>query len=309
MSDTESLVVCDLNNLTLRAHAGMAKAGLKTKGGVATGGLFGCIRIFNGYIQKLQPTHVACFWDFGKSSFRTAIQSDYKGDRPKSSYLEPGEVQNTFHLFEEYLNLIQVFHYKEQNVEADDLIANCVTDHQHELPITILSADHDLLQLVRVPSPFPVVVVKPSASSKSGELVHTYQSVVDKYKLPPERLAELWAIEGDSSDAVRGVPKYGPVRALKVLQEFGTLSNAVANHRGFAGYERLIHNNYRIIKLPSEVETVQHELEDYKFVNTCENEKLMSFFKRYELHSLVMKLDSGTLFRQSTGMRQGFGEV
>lgn len=200
-SSEELLMVFDLNNLVLRCQAGMSKAGLTNKEGIPTGGLFGSIRVFNGYIQKLQPTHVACFWDFGRSVFRTQIQADYKGDRPKSAYLEPGEVQLTFHLFEQYLDLIRVFHYKEEGIEADDLIADCVYQNRDSLPITILSADHDLRQLVRQPDPYPVTVIKPSMSStKTNESTYTYQSVIDEYKLPPHRLAELWSIEGDIGD-------------------------------------------------------------------------------------------------------------
>lgn len=315
MSEFESLAIFDLNNMVIRAHSGMMKSGLSTADGTQTGGLFGAIRVFNGYIQKLQPTHVACFWDYGRSTFRTAIAQDYKGDRPTSSYLEPGDVQNTFRLFEEYLDLIRVFHHKEAGIEADDLIADCVIQHQNDVPITILSADHDLRQLVRQPDPYPVTVIKPSMSStKPNEYTYTYQSVIDEYKLPPHRLAEIWAIEGDSGDNIFGVPKYGPVKSLKVLQEFGSLSNAIANHPGFAGYEQKIHQNYRMIKLPSEVvPSYRPRLTELLVLEQWEKrlDGLEAFFKKYEFQSLVLKLEAGTLFipEDKTTMRTGFGAL
>ena len=221
------LAIYDLNNIVIRAHAGMMKSGLSSSKGVPTGGIFGAIRTFNTYIQKLEASHVICFWDRGRSTFRTALREEYKGDRPKSAYLEPGELQLTFQLFEEYLNLLDVGSYSEFGVEADDLIAGCVWSLQDQTPISILSADHDLRQLVRQPDPYPVTVVKPSMSStKPNEQTYTYQTVIDEYKLPPHRLAEIWAVEGDQSDNIKGLRGYGPAKSRKLLEEFGTLDNA-----------------------------------------------------------------------------------
>lgn len=306
------LLIVDTNNVVVRAHAGMASAGLTASDGTPTGGIFGAIRTLNMYIQRLKPTHIVCFWDFGRSTFRTQIRADYKGDRPKPNYLEPGELQKTFQLFEEYLRLANIQQYKEENVEADDLIASCVTDLRDQTPITILSADHDLRQLVRQPDPYPVTVIKPSMSStKPKESTYTYDSVVEEYKLPPHRLAELWAIEGDIGDNVRGVPGYGPVKALKALQAWGHLSNAIANEAKFAGFERQIEENYRLIRLPSEViPQKSHSLRSLKFTDVYSySPELRVFFERLELQTMLMKFDAGTLFTQEEGLRTGFSNL
>jgi len=143
-------------------------------------------------------------------------------------------------------------------------------------------------------------------SKKQSEKTWTYQSVIDEYKLPPHRLAEVWAVEGDIGDNIRGVDKYGPIKTLKVLQEYGSLNNAVANHPGFAGHEQKIHQNYRMIKLPSEVVPEnRQELHEYLFPKTSINKDLSDFFKRYEFHSLLLKLEFGTLFDSEEGMKVG----
>jgi len=308
VSDSDLLLVFDCNNVVIRAHAGMMKSGLSSSKGVPTGGIFGAIRTFNTYIQKLKPTHVLCFWDYGRSTFRTALRSDYKGDRPKPAYLEPGELQLTFQLFEEYLYLSGVSSFKEQGIEADDLIAGCVFSLRDQTPISIITADHDLRQLVRQPDPYPVTVVKPSMSgTKPNEQTYTYQSVIDEYKLPPHRLAELWAIEGDQSDNLTGLKGYGPAKSRKLLEEFGTLDNVIANSPAMQGFERHIHENYRMIKLPGEATPERsYQLEDHEFqYNPVNVQLLIDFFEEYELNSFKKQLEEGTLFTPRADFRQG----
>lgn len=304
----ELLLLVDGNNVTIRAHSGMVKAGLTSSDGTLTGGLYGCIRTFNSYVQRLNPSHVIVFWDNGRSTFRKEIYADYKGDRPTRSEEESSELSATFRLFKEYLDIIGLSHMSCEGVEADDLIAKAVLDHQDQVPITILSADHDLRQLVRQPNPYPVTVMKPSMSKTAKEATYTYQSVIDEYKLPPHRLAELWAIEGDTSDNIKGVPGFGPVKALKALQEHGSLNDAVANHPKFAGHEKRIFDNFRMIKLPNEI-TANFNVPDLyssQFPPVyLDEDALRRFFTKYDLHSLTKKMEEGLLFKQEEGMKTG----
>ncbi len=307
-----SCLVVDLNNVVIRAYSGMMKADLRSSDGTPTGGLLSAIKTLNGYIQKLDSTHVSCFWDYGKSTYRTSIRPEYKGDRPKSTYLEPGEIQTTFQLFEEYLDLVGIFHYKEQGIEADDLIGHCVSTFKTELPITVLSADHDLRQLVSQSNPYPVTVVKPSmSSSKPNSSTYTYESVVEEYGLPPHRLAEIWAIQGDVGDNIIGVRGYGPAKSLKVIREYGDLWKAVSSHEKFWDLERTIFDNYKLIKLPSGIEpSVSPDLSQLRFdQQSIDRESLSKFFKTYELTSLDTRLQEDTLFDLPRTSRVGMGSI
>jgi len=55
------------------------------------------------------------------------------------------------------------------------------------------------------------------------------RDILGKYKLPPSRLKEVMALTGDKIDNIPGVPKVGEKTAIKLIQEFGSLDNLLAN--------------------------------------------------------------------------------
>lgn len=317
-------VVVDGNNILIRAHGGMSYSNLTTSDGTPSGGLYGTIRVFHMYLAKLKPTHVLWCWDQGGSSFRTAINGEYKGNRPKKTV--PGEDPSydelvaTFRNFQEYLGLLGVAQVRKHGVEADDWIAQFVVENSKEIPITILSADHDVRQLIRHPDGgYPVHVLKPSVSnSNSGrralkEKLYTYDSIIEEYKVPPHRLPELWAIQGDSTDNIRGVPGLGPVRSLAALKEFGDLNGVISHHPKLAGYEKAVHNNYRMIKLPhEEMEPLPFPLLHCRWDDKYfDPEALKAFFEKWEMASFLLKMTttSGLFGEESTAMKVGMGNI
>lgn len=317
----DTAVLFDGNNVLIRAHSGMSYSGLSTSEGVPSGGLYGVIRVLHMYIQKMNPTHIVWTWDGGKSDFRTALRSEYKGNRPKKT--EPGEDEkydslvSTFSAFGEYLSLLGVRQIRVKGTEADDLMAQFTKEHRDEIPITLVTADHDLRQLVRQPNPYPVMVLKPSMSSRGGhsvkEVYYTYDKVIEEYKLPPHRLPELWAIQGDSSDNIKGVPGMGPVKSLQALKEFGDLQSVIAKHPKLQGLERQIHDNYRMIVLPHEQQgPLPFTLEGCRWQpDNVDYDGVEKFFTKWEFSSFLLKLttSAGLFGNEEDGMKVGLGNA
>lgn len=268
---TGGLLVFDGNNIIMRSLFGMATTGLTGPDGIPSGGLYGAIRAFQSFVAAVQPSHVLWTFDHGRSLFRTALSPEYKANRtsrPPSA--GPGSLANfdevmaaTFEAFARFLDLNGVQHYRERGVEADDHIAEAVHRWHGQLPITIISSDHDLRQLCTEDG--KVVVVKPRANARQDNIVYDHQRVLDEYGLPPHRLAELWAIQGDVGDNVIGVHGIGPKKALQMITQHGSLDKAIAADPRLRGHERRVFDNYRLITLMESHSTLPFTLDACAF--------------------------------------------
>jgi 5'-3' exonuclease len=321
---SEHAMVVDGNNILIRAHSGMSQSNLTTSDGRPSGGLYGTIRMFHMYLAKLKPTHVLWCWDQGKSTFRTSINSSYKGNRPTKS--NPGEDENyddliaTFKNFQDYLDLLHVAQIRRPGVEADDWIAQFVVEHRGRVPITILSADHDVRQLVTQPTEgeHPVEVLKPSVSNSNSvrrafkEKLYTYEAVLEEYGLVPERLPELWAIQGDQSDNLPGARGMGPVRSLEALGKYGSLDAVIAHHPKLAGYEKIVSDNHRMIRLPYEgMESLPFPLSYCQWGEYYDEASVKAFFEHWEMASFLFKMTTpnGLFGEETKGMKLGFENI
>ena len=105
--------------------------------------------------------------------------------------------------------------------EADDLIADYVVAAPAAEEITIVSADSDLVQLLRYPN---VRILDPTAGDQLKAMV-TPQDVIDRYGISCEVYADWKALAGDSSDNIPGLPEVGGVRAASLITEHGSLES------------------------------------------------------------------------------------
>ncbi len=98
------------------------------------------------------------------------------------------------------------------------------------MDVLIVTGDRDLLQLVN----------DTGASAghppwHSGHAAHGLRASSTRSGVPPERVADLKGLMGDSSDNIPGVPRIGPKTAVKLLQQYGTLENVLANADAIRG--------------------------------------------------------------------------
>jgi DNA polymerase-1 len=194
-----------------------------------------------------------------------------------------------FGYFQEFLEILGIAWTREPGVEADDYIATlCKTATE---PVIVLSADHDLLQLVSD----TVTVLRPS-QGRTPEVMYTPEAVMAKYGLPPDKLAQMWAIMGDTGDGIIGIPKVGPVTATKMILKYGTLSDTLANEEKCNGYERIVRDNYRMIVLDGSVAKLPDGL-NLSFDPGYPSE-LRRYFERFELNSLIRRFDLQRLWMQ-----------
>lgn len=301
MKPSPLLMACDGTNLMVRAAFGYSRfvngnpEPLRTTDGRVTSGLYGSVLTFLTYYKKALPTHSLWCFDYGKSTYRLSIDSQYKANRLKENDDKVDlELPSQYTAFDEFLSLVGAKSYREQGVEADDLLA-CSTRWSEQIPTVIVSVDHDLRQLVS-PS---VAVLKPSmgTNKSSAEKLYQVEQIEEEYGLPPTRLAEMWALTGDPSDNIEGVRGIGPKRALKILQEYPNLHEALSQHPRLKGlgFEDRVYRNYSMIKLDGSCAQFDVSLEECAFQPSYSDE-LRDFFSEWEFESLIKRFDERTLW-------------
>src|SRR5712692_6711162 len=163
-----------------------------------------------------RPTHLAVVFDKSEKTFRTEMYSDYKANRPEP----PDDLRPQFPLIREAVRAFDLPCLEQRGFEADDLIATYVREAcEAGARATIVSSDKDLMQLVND----CVVMYDTMKDRRIGPA-----EVVEKFGVPPDKVIEVQALIGDSSDNVPGVPGIGVKTAAQLIGEYGDLENLLA---------------------------------------------------------------------------------
>src|ERR1700677_1048591 len=158
-----------------------------------------------------KPTHLAVVFDLSEKTFRTEMYPEYKAHRPEP----PDDLRPQFGLIREAVHAFDLPCLEQKGFEADDLIATYVRQAcEAGATATIVSSDKDLMQLVND----RVVMFDTMKDKKIGRA-----EVIEKFGVPPEKVIEVQALIGDSTDNVPGVPGIGVKTAAQLIGEYGDL--------------------------------------------------------------------------------------
>ena len=158
-----------------------------------------------------RPTHLAVIFDKSEKTFRTEMYKDYKAHRPPP----PDDLVPQFPLIRDAVRAFEIPCLEQAGYEADDLIATYARIAcQVGATATIVSSDKDLMQLVNE----CVIMYDTMKDTRIG-----VAEVIEKFGVPPEKVVEVQALIGDSSDNVPGVPGIGVKTAAQLIGEYGDL--------------------------------------------------------------------------------------
>ncbi len=158
-----------------------------------------------------KPTHLAVVFDLSERTFRTQMYPDYKAHRPDP----PDDLKPQFPLIRDAVHAFDLPCLEQRGFEADDLIATYVRQAcEAGATATIVSSDKDLMQLVND----CVVMFDSMKDKKIGRA-----EVMEKFGVPPDKVIEVQALIGDSTDNVPGVPGIGVKTAAQLIGEYGDL--------------------------------------------------------------------------------------
>src|ERR1700709_138179 len=158
-----------------------------------------------------RPTHLAIIFDKSEVTFRNKIYPEYKAHRPPA----PDDLIPQFSLIREAVRAFDLPCLEQGGFEADDLIATYVREAcERGATATIVSSDKDLMQLVT-----DCVTMYDTMKDRRIGIAE----VIEKFGVPPEKVVEVQALAGDSSDNVPGVPGIGIKTAAQLIVEYGDL--------------------------------------------------------------------------------------
>jgi len=158
-----------------------------------------------------RPTHLAIIFDKSEHTFRNEIYPDYKAHRPPA----PDDLIPQFALIREAVRAFDLPCLEQIGFEADDLIATYVREAcERGASATIVSSDKDLMQLVT-----DCVTMYDTMKDRRIGIAE----VIEKFGVPPEKVVEVQALAGDSTDNVPGVPGIGIKTAAQLIVEYGDL--------------------------------------------------------------------------------------
>jgi len=188
--------------------------------GLPTGGVrMFCVmlwRLLSEMKPEERPTHLAVVFDKSEKTFRTEIYPDYKAHRPDP----PDDLRPQFPLMREAVHAFDIPCIEQLRFEADDLIATYARQAcEIGAKVTIVASDKDLMQLIND----NVVMYDTMKDVRIGRA-----EVIEKFGVPPEKVIEVQALIGDTSDNVPGVPGIGVKTAAQLITEYGDLETLLA---------------------------------------------------------------------------------
>src|SRR5205809_3840630 len=158
-----------------------------------------------------RPTHLAVVFDKSEITFRNKLYPEYKAHRTAA----PDDLIPQFALIREAVRAFDLPCLEQVGFEADDLIATYVRIAcERGATATIVSSDKDLMQLVTD----CVTMYDTMKDRRIG-----IPEVIEKFGVPPEKVVEVQALAGDSTDNVPGVPGIGVKTAAQLIIEYGDL--------------------------------------------------------------------------------------
>src|ERR1700678_2178880 len=232
-----------------------------------------------------RPTHLAIVFDKSEITFRNKLYPDYKAHRPPA----PDDLIPQFSLIRDTVRAFDLPCLEQAGFEADDLIATYAREASSRgATATIVSSDKDLMQLVTD----KVTMFDTMKDRRIG-----IAEVIEKFGVPPEKVVEVQALAGDSTDNVPGVPGIGIKTAAQLIAEYGDLDTLLARAGEIKQPKRrdsLIENaekariSRRLVLLDAHA-PVPLPIEDLK-VHEPDARKLLAFLKAMEFSTLTRRV-------------------
>ena len=263
-----------------------AVAPLTNAEGFQTNAVFGFVSMLNKLLKDKAPSHLAVAFDSRGKVFRHDMYPEYKANRPPM----PDELAAQLPYIKKVVEAMGLVSFEQAGIEADDIIGTAALAlGGRGNKVVIVSGDKDLLQLVDE---------KITMWDPMNDRVMDSAGVENKYQVGPGRLLDCFALIGDSSDNVPGVPGIGPKTASKLIAEHGSLDGLyeqIDSLKKSKMKERLIENREAaylsrdLIRLKTDVE-IELSPERYT-VGERDEEALRRIYTELGFTSLLKELD------------------
>lgn len=283
----EKFIIIDGSSLMYRAFFALPL--LTSSEGIYTSAIMGFSNMLGKILTDYKPDCIAVAFDKSRKTFRTDMYEEYKGQREKT----PDELKSQIPLLQEFLEALGIAFIEKDNYEADDIIGTLAKKSAAKgYEALIVTGDKDALQLIA-----PQIKVMLTKRGIMDMQVFDEAAFEEKYAgLKPQKLIDIKALMGDSSDNIPGVPGIGEKTALKLLTQFGDLENLLGNIENVSGkkLKEKLEQNQDLARLSYKLATICCEV-DVDFIPdeyrlSPDIMKLQSFCDKYELKTVFGRM-------------------
>jgi len=217
----QTLLLIDGHSLAFRSFYAFSKGGeggLSTKDGFPTSVTYGFLKSLLDNCRSFAPKGITIAFDTAEPTFRHKEDPNYKANRDVAPDIFFKDLDQLEEILRDSLNLSIC---KAPGYEADDVLGTLANEAANNgWSVRILSGDRDLFQLVDDERDIAVLYMGGGPYAKSGKprLINE-EGVLEKLGVNPDKVIDLKALTGDSSDNIPGVKGVGPKTAINLLNE------------------------------------------------------------------------------------------
>jgi DNA polymerase-1 len=216
------LFLLDAMALIYRAYFAFNKNPRMSSKGVNTSAVFGFANVLLDLLKREKPTHIGVAFDTHAPTVRQVGFEAYKANRQET----PEDIINSIPYIYELIEGFNIPTLYVDGYEADDVIGTLAKQaEKHGFETYMMTSDKDFGQLVSDRT----FIYKPGKFGSDVEILGV-KEVCEKFGIRrPEQVIDLLGLWGDASDNIPGIPGVGEVTAKKLLDEFDTVENLIAN--------------------------------------------------------------------------------
>lgn len=238
---TKEVFLIDGHSLIYRSFYAFIRNPLRNSKGENTSAVFGFVNTLKKLLEKHNPEYVAIAYDTGGETFRHRKFKEYKITRPET----PDELKPQIPIIKAIAQAYGLNSFEVEGYEADDILASLAKMlSQKGFKVYLVSSDKDLLQLVSE----KILVYDPWK-----EIIYDATKVKERFGVGPEKVTDILALAGDTTDNIPGVPGIGEKRALEIILKYDTLEQAIEKDERLKPYKELALLSQTLARLKSDL--------------------------------------------------------
>ena len=211
--------------------------------------------LFSNMLRKLQkehaPDYLAVVFDTREPTFRDKLFDKYKAQRPPM----PDDLAVQLPFVRRMCEAMRLPILEYPGFEADDVIGALAKQSAKKgLDVSIVTSDKDMMQLVGG----NVRVLRPGAGPDKTDLVVDAAKVEEIMGVPPEKVADVMALMGDSIDNIPGAKGIGEKGAKELIRRFGSAETALDRAKEVEGkrYREALENSREAVVMSKQLAVI-----------------------------------------------------